>query len=105
VVYRPLYGEGKTWVRPASMWDEVIEVDSNQIRRFELAEEKGPSPRRRELEDAFTALMSTLRKCEKIDAVRLAKAQRTLLERRVAALKIALSLIDEKIRGEHEVDR
>ena len=32
VVYRPLYGEGGTWVRPASMWRES--VDQNGISRF-----------------------------------------------------------------------
>lgn len=27
VVYRPLYGEGGLWVRPASMWAETVERD------------------------------------------------------------------------------
>ena len=27
VVYRPLYGEGGLWVRPASMWNEQVERD------------------------------------------------------------------------------
>ena len=34
VVYRPLYGEGGVWVRPASMWNEVIERDGRTFRRF-----------------------------------------------------------------------
>ena len=34
VVYRPLYGEGGLWVRPASMWNEVIERDGRTFRRF-----------------------------------------------------------------------
>ena len=34
VVYRPLYGEGGVWVRPASMWNEVIERDGKRVRRF-----------------------------------------------------------------------
>ena len=58
-----------------------------------------------ELSEAHRALLSTLRKCEKMDAARLGKSQQTLLERRIAALKIALALIekeqDHKKRGEN----
>ena len=34
VVYRPLYGEGKLWVRPAAMWNETVERDGLRCRRF-----------------------------------------------------------------------
>lgn len=34
VIYRALYGERGLWVRPAAMWDEVIERDGRQYRRF-----------------------------------------------------------------------
>lgn len=34
VVYRPLYGEGKLWVRPASMWEEQVSVDGSLVPRF-----------------------------------------------------------------------
>ena len=34
VIYRALYGERGLWVRPADMWDEVIERDGRQYRRF-----------------------------------------------------------------------
>ena len=34
VVYRPLYGEAKLWVRPASMWEELVEVDGKLVPRF-----------------------------------------------------------------------
>ena len=34
VVYRALYGEGGLWVRPAAMWDEIVERDGVRIRRF-----------------------------------------------------------------------
>jgi hypothetical protein len=34
VVYRPLYGEGKLWVRPAAMWNETVERDGKTYRRF-----------------------------------------------------------------------
>lgn len=57
-----------------------------------------------ELREAHRALLSTLLKCEKMDAMKLSKSQQTLLERRIAALKVALTLIekeqDAKERGE-----
>ena len=34
VVYRPLYGEGALWVRPAPMFFETIVVDGNPMPRF-----------------------------------------------------------------------
>ncbi len=34
VVYRALYGEGKVWVRPLSMWNESVDVDGKQVPRF-----------------------------------------------------------------------
>ena len=34
VVYRALYGERGVWVRPASMWNEVVERDGKRIQRF-----------------------------------------------------------------------
>ena len=49
-----------------------------------------------ELEEAHRALLSTLRKCEKMDANKLGTSQRTLLERRIAALKVALALIEKE---------
>ena len=38
VVYRALYGEGGIWVRPAAMWNEVIEREGKKFRRFERIE-------------------------------------------------------------------
>ena len=35
VVYQALYGEQGIWVRPASMWNEVIERDGKSFQRFE----------------------------------------------------------------------
>lgn len=54
-----------------------------------------------ELSEAHRALLSTLGKCEKIEAARLGKSQQTLLERRIAALKVALALIEreQKAKG------
>jgi hypothetical protein len=34
VVYRPLYGEGALWVRPASMFLELKEVNGRSVPRF-----------------------------------------------------------------------
>ena len=39
VIYQPLYGEGNTWVRPASMWDELVVVGGKTVRRFERVED------------------------------------------------------------------
>ena len=38
VVYKALYGDGGVWVRPISMWDELVEKDGVTVRRFEFAE-------------------------------------------------------------------
>ena len=35
VVYRALYGEKELWVRPASMWNEKVNVDEKEVVRFE----------------------------------------------------------------------
>lgn len=42
VVYRALYGEGGLWVRPAAMWDEIVERDGEAFQRFTLIEEAAP---------------------------------------------------------------
>lgn len=39
VVYKALYGEFGTWVRPASMWTEAITRDGQTFKRFEKIEE------------------------------------------------------------------
>lgn len=36
VVYRPLYGEGKLWVRPLAMFCEIVTVDGHSVPRFAL---------------------------------------------------------------------
>lgn len=35
VVYRPLYGEGGLWVRPAVMFTETVVIDGRSRPRFE----------------------------------------------------------------------
>ena len=53
---------------------------------------------RTELEEAKTALASALRKCEKIQVGgRLAPSQQTLLDRRIRALRLSLSLIQKEL--------
>ena len=39
VVYKALYGNNGIWVRPASMWQEMVEVNGKKIQRFELVAE------------------------------------------------------------------
>lgn len=54
-----------------------------------------------ELNEAHRALLSTLKKCEKIDMNKLGQSQKTLLIRRIKALNVALALIEreaEKIK-------
>ena len=34
VVYQALYGDGGIWVRPASMWNEIVEREGKTYRRF-----------------------------------------------------------------------
>lgn len=36
VVYKALYNDFGIWVRPASMWNEIVEHNGKQVRRFEL---------------------------------------------------------------------
>ncbi|MBF7075015.1 DUF1653 domain-containing protein [Glaciecola sp. MH2013] len=36
VVYRPLYGEGRLWVRPLSMFIETVQVDDKSLPRFKF---------------------------------------------------------------------
>lgn len=43
VVYRALYGTRGVWVRPAAMWNELVQRDGRTCRRFiriETEEEK-----------------------------------------------------------------
>lgn len=41
VSYETLYDTplGRLWVRPAAMWNELVEVDGKKVPRFELVEE------------------------------------------------------------------
>ena len=96
MIYKALYGERGTWVRPLSMWENLIDVDGKTVKRFEYLCEKEETEKRHELEEARRALQSTLNKCEKMDMSKLGKSQRTLLERRITALKVAIDLIEKE---------
>lgn len=36
VVYKTLYGDFDTWIRPLEMFTETVEVDGKLVKRFEL---------------------------------------------------------------------
>jgi len=38
VVYRALYGESGLWVRPTSMFQEIVRVEGKELPRFVLVE-------------------------------------------------------------------
>lgn len=40
VVYKTLYGDFGTWIRPLDMFIETIEIDGVIVKRFELVERK-----------------------------------------------------------------
>lgn len=55
---------------------------------------------KQELDEAITALASTLQKCEKMqESSRLQSSQKTLNDRRVKALRIALALIEKEMKA------
>ena len=39
VVYQALYGQQGIWVRPAHMWNELVEVNGQKVLRFAPVEE------------------------------------------------------------------
>ena len=39
VVYRALYGERALWVRPAAMWNEIVDKDGYHGPRFQYVED------------------------------------------------------------------
>lgn len=41
VVYRPLYGDGGLWVRPAGMFLERVVVGGESVARFARVDDKG----------------------------------------------------------------
>ena len=43
VIYRALCGAGGVWVRPAAMWDEMVEHDGKLVKRFTSVDELWPA--------------------------------------------------------------
>lgn len=39
MVYQALYGERGIWVRPASMWNEIVNYQGKQVKRFTYIEQ------------------------------------------------------------------
>ena len=39
VIYQDINATDKIWARPASMWNDDIEIDGKTVKRFELIEE------------------------------------------------------------------
>ncbi len=39
IIYKALYGEGLTWVRPLEMFFEEVEIEGKMIPRFTFVEE------------------------------------------------------------------
>ena len=44
VVYKALYGDGGTWVRPVSMWNEEVEAGGEMVKRFEFLASRDTNP-------------------------------------------------------------
>ena len=40
VVYQALFGTYGIWVRPINMWNEVVEVNGQQVKRFDFIREE-----------------------------------------------------------------
>ena len=41
VIYKALYGERRTWVRPLSMWEELVTAEGKIVKRFMPVEAEG----------------------------------------------------------------
>ena len=39
VIYEAQYGDNQIWCRPLSMWNEIIDYNGKEVKRFELIEE------------------------------------------------------------------
>lgn len=99
VIYKALYGEGGTWVRPLSMWENPIEVDGKAVKRFEYIGNDDDANRQHDLSEALRAINSTISKCEKAQ-LKLTEGtpQHTLTKRRLDAFYIVTSLIEKEMR-------
>ena len=105
VIYKALYGEGKTWVRPLSVWNELVEVNGKMMKRFEFIDNTVPESTQHELQEAVRAINSTLEKCEKaITKLKLGTSSHTLTKRRIEAFNIAVSFIERELKNEYGLE-
>lgn len=103
VVYKALYGEGGTWVRPLSMWENPIEIYGKTVKRFEYIGDCDETDRQHDLREALRAINSTISKCEKAQLkLREGTPQHTLTKRRIEAFRIAVSLIEKELETLNE---
>lgn len=99
VVYKALYGEFGTWVRPLSMWENPIEVDGQTVKRFEFVAQTEQQDTTHAITEALRAIQSTIQKCEKAQT-KLAPgtAQHTLTKRRLEAFYLSVSLLEAELQ-------
>lgn len=99
VIYKALYGEHGTWVRPLSMWENPIEIDGKTVKRFEYVCETSESDRQHDLREALGAITSTMSKCEKAQTkLREGTPQYSLTRNRIKAFRIAVELIKKELK-------
>ena len=102
VIYKALYDDGGTWVRPLSMWSELVDVEDKKVKRFEFVADVSTGYTQHELEEAIRSIQSTLGKCEKaITKLRFGSSSYTLTKRRIEALNITLSLIEGDLKSRY----
>ena len=83
VIYKALYSECDTWVRPVSMWSELVEIEDKKVKRFEFIADASTGYTQHELLEAIRSIQSTLSKCEKaITKLRFGSSSYTLTNRR-----------------------
>ena len=100
VIYRALYNDGGTWVRPLSMWENPVEVDCVTVKRFEYVGESKKSSDQSELSEALRAISSLINKCEKAyTKLTEGTSQHTLMKNRINALNISMKLIKDEIKS------
>jgi hypothetical protein len=102
VIYKALYGEGGTLMRPFSMWENPIDIDGKFVKRFEYigGDEEPSESTPEELSEALRSITSTLSKCEKtLTKLRVGTPQYTLTDMRIKAFRIAIDLIEKEMES------
>jgi len=84
VIYKALYADGGIWVRPLSMWENLIQADGKTMRRFEYVGTNKDPCEQCNLSGALRSIESTIDKCEKALAKLVdGTSQHTLTKRRI----------------------